>query len=587
LAEFDKALALNKYNRVSLLGRAAMRLDQNQLDSAEADIKLVLSQSPHNVQANYLKALLATKRNDPKAALATLQAEPGTILVIPPALFLQSALQLQQKDTAQAEQGLERYLSQMPGDDRARKLLAQSYLSHQDGDKAMLVLTPALDGDPHDPELQQLIIAAHNAQFATGDAAVAAAALNKGDRAAAHTALEKAVANRPDFIAGQLALGDLDVAAGKLDDARLRYDRVLANKPTEVGALLGEANLMLRRNDPRQAENWLQKAHDAHPKAEEPVVMLVDLAINRKDTARATTLAKELVAANPKSARAHQALGRALATAGDQQGARQAFEAALAIQPNDLNTRTDLIRYELALNQPDAALKTAEAIPADTGDRTVAEVLRGDTQLSTGHYAEAEATYRAAYEKAPSAPIADRLFEARTKGKIADPLQPLESWVKDHPQDLPGRNRLALRYMQTNNTAGAIQGYEAILKDNGSDLEALNNLAWLYQRANDARARTMAERAYKLAPDNPDVADTYGWVLIQTGDAKSGLAIVQKASAAQPDRATYRYLEAAGLVAEGKAADAKKLLEPILASGAQFDETEDAQALMRKIGGKK
>jgi Tfp pilus assembly protein PilF len=586
VVEYDKALAINKFNRVALLGRAAMRIDQGQLDTAEGDIKLVLSQSPHNVQAIYLKAFLATKRNDSKSALAILQAEPSTVLAIPTALFLQSALQLQQKDTAQAEQGLERYLSQVPGDNRARKLLAQSYLSHQDGDKAMLVLTPALDADPHDLPLQQLIVAARNAQYASGDAAIALEALRKGDRAGAHTALEKAVATRPDFVAGWVALGDLDLADGRLDDARLRYDRVLANQPTEIGALIGEARIMLQRKDTQQAESWLQKAHAAHPKSEEPVTILVELAINRKDGARATALARELLAVNPKSVRAHQMLGRALATAGDQKGAHDAFDAALALNPDDLDTRADLIRYDLALNQPDAALKTAEAIPASQAEQAVAEVLRGDTQLSAGRYDDAEATYRAAYDKSPSAPLADRLFEARSKGKLADPVGPLEGWVKDHPQDVAGRNRLALRYMQSDNNPAATRSYEIVLKDNPDNLEALNNLAYLYQRAHDPRARATAEQAYKLAPDNADVADTYGWVLIQTGDAKTGLPIAQKALAAQPDRATYRYHAAAGLVALGKPDDAKQLLAPLVNSGAQFDETADAQALFKKIGGR-
>src|SRR5262249_19509637 len=152
--------------------------------------------------ANYLKAFLAARRNDSKAALAVLQAEPGTLQMVPAALFLHSALQLEQKQNAQAEQGFERYLSQVPGDDRARKLLAQSYLQHEDGDKAMLVLTPALDNDPHDPDLAKLIVAAHQTQYAKGDALAAVQAAQKGDRAAARTALQKAVAARPDFIAG-------------------------------------------------------------------------------------------------------------------------------------------------------------------------------------------------------------------------------------------------------------------------------------------------------------------------------------------------------------------------------------------------
>ena len=585
--EYQKALTINPRNRVALLGRAAMRLDAGDLENGEADVKAVLAQAPHNVMANYLKALVAAKRKDVKAALAVLQAEPNAVTMIPAALFLQGALQLEQKQTAQGEQALERYLQQNPSDDRARKLLGQSYLQHEEADKAMLVLTPALDNDPHDQDLVKLIVATHQMQFGKGDAAAAVEAAQKGDRAAARAALRKAVAARPDFIAGQVALGDLELADGKIDDAKVPYDRVLANHPGEIGAMLGEAKVWLRRQDQRQALNWLQKAHEAHPKAEEPVLMLVDLALARKDTDKATAVAKELVAADPKSVRGRQALGHALAAAGDQPGAVAAFQEGLAMQPDDLGTRADLIRYQLATNQPEAALKSADAMPAGVGDKGLGEVLRGDAEFANGRFQEAEAAYRAAYEAQPSAPIADRLYAARSKAKMPDALTPLEGWVKDHPDDQPARGRLALRYLQSNDLKNAIQQYEALEAANPKDLEAVNNLAWLYQRSHDGRARATAERAYKLAPDNPDVIDTYGWVMIQTGDAKNGLAMVQKAVAAQPDRATYRYHEAVGLAAQGKSTDAKKLLEPLLSSGAAFDEDADARALLQKIGGKK
>jgi Tfp pilus assembly protein PilF len=585
--EYDKALSINGFNRVALLGRAAMRIDAGALDTGESDIKAVLGQSPHNVMATYLKALLAAKRQDAKTALAVLQGEPNTILMIPAALFLQSALLIEQNQTAQGEQGLERYLQQAPADDRARKLLAQSYLKHQDADKAMLILTPALDNDPHDQDLVKLIVATHQMQYAKGDAAAALEAAQKGDRAAARAALQKAIAARPDFIAGQVALGDLYLADGKMDDAKVPYDRVLANHPTEIGAMMGEAKVWLRRQDQRQATNWLQRAHEAHPKAEEPVLMLVDLALSAKDTAKATALAKDLVAADAKSVRGRQALGHALAAAGDQKGAVAAFQEGLAMQPEDLGMRADLIRYQLATNQPEEALKSADAMPADVADRGLAEVLRGDAEFATGHFDQAEAAYAAAYKASPSAPVADRLYAARSKAKMPDALAPLVSWVQEHPDDQPARSRLALRYLQSNDIPGATKAYEAILTGNPSDLEATNNLAWLYQRSHDNRARAMAERAYKLAPDNPDVIDTYGWVLIQTGDAKNGLPMVQKATAAQPGRATYRYHEAVGLAAQGKSADAKKLLEPLLSSGAAFDEDADARALLQKIGGKK
>ncbi len=43
-----------------------------------------------------------------------------------------------------------------------------------------------------------------------------------------------------------------------------------------------------------------------------------------------------------------------------------------------------------------------------------------------------------------------------------------------------------------------------------------------------------AERAYKLEPDNAAVADTLGWMLVEQGNTKRGVELLQKAVAAAP-----------------------------------------------------
>jgi len=46
---------------------------------------------------------------------------------------------------------------------------------------------------------------------------------------------------------------------------------------------------------------------------------------------------------------------------------------------------------------------------------------------------------------------------------------------------------------------------------------ALNGLAWLYHENGKPGALVMARKASKLAPDNPAIQDTYGWILVQSG----------------------------------------------------------------------
>jgi predicted Zn-dependent protease len=66
------------------------------------------------------------------------------------------------------------------------------------------------------------------------------------------------------------------------------------------------------------------------------------------------------------------------------------------------------------------------------------------------------------------------------------------------------------------------------------DPALLNNLALAYAGLQDRRALEFAEEAYKLNTANPAVADTLGWLLVQQGDPKRGLALLKTAASAAP-----------------------------------------------------
>ena len=61
-----------------------------------------------------------------------------------------------------------------------------------------------------------------------------------------------------------------------------------------------------------------------------------------------------------------------------------------------------------------------------------------------------------------------------------------------------------------------------------------------------ARAAATAAKAYALAPDNAAIADTYGWILVQTGERQRGIRLLEQAASAAPDNADIRaHLESA------------------------------------------
>jgi Flp pilus assembly protein TadD len=62
----------------------------------------------------------------------------------------------------------------------------------------------------------------------------------------------------------------------------------------------------------------------------------------------------------------------------------------------------------------------------------------------------------------------------------------------------------------------------------------LNNLAWILRDEPNEEAVALANRAANLAPGNPAVLDTYGWVLFRAGYVDDAREVLEEALALDP-----------------------------------------------------
>jgi len=95
----------------------------------------------------------------------------------------------------------------------------------------------------------------------------------------------------------------------------------------------------------------------------------------------------------------------------------------------------------------------------------------------------------------------------------------------------------------------------------------------------------MAERAYRLAGDNPGVLDTFGWILIHQDDVDRGTELLKRASKQLPGVAEVSYHYAVALQLSGEHQQARDILETLLADGKLFDGREHARQLLKEIQG--
>ena len=139
---------------------------------------------------------------------------------------------------------------------------------------------------------------------------------------------------------------------------------------------------------------------------------------------------------------------------------------------------------------------------------------------------------------------------------------------------------------QTSRAAGTRRRssqYEWLQEKQPDNVVVLNNLAWAYHQVKDPRALETAERAYKLKPDSASLSDTLGWILVEQGNTRRGLELLQKAVKAAPKVPEIRYHLAQAWLKAGDKSKARSELEALLSTDAKFPQRAEAEKLLDQL----
>jgi TPR repeat len=114
----------------------------------------------------------------------------------------------------------------------------------------------------------------------------------------------------------------------------------------------------------------------------------------------------------------------------------------------------------------------------------------------------------------------------------------------------------------------------------------LNNLADSLNRMDKfEQALPFAKKAYKLAPTQPAVLDTYGVILLADGDNKRAAKILTAARRRAPNSPEISFNAARALERVGNIDAARSILEEILPKNNSFRSRKAAEKLLKKLGG--
>lgn len=228
-------------------------------------------------------------------------------------------------------------------------------------------------------------------------------------------------------------------------------------------------------------------------------------------------------------------------------------------------------------------LAQAQDLQRKNSGAPAAHVLVGDALMSLNRPNEAASAYQKAANIKFSEPVALRFIDAlRKAGRDSDALRVLDRFLSQNPRSVPGLLLAADHFMTTGAWDRAITILEGLRVRLGNrDAVLLGNLGWAYFNKRDyAHAIRFSGASYSIAPLNPAVANSYGWILFTSGkDKAGGIKLLTKAAAIAPQHPGLAWQLAQALVATGKKDAAKPYLK-IAAAERGFADHKAAAAML-------
>ncbi|MBV8847832.1 MAG: tetratricopeptide repeat protein, partial [Bryobacterales bacterium] len=259
----------------------------------------------------------------------------------------------------------------------------------------------------------------------------------------------------------------------------------------------------------------------------------------------------------------------------DYAGARAPIDELLKAQPDNINAWSLLVQTYAAEKQlPKAVARLREGVQENPKSARL-QFLLAQTLLASGNRKEARPALAAAAAADPNMPGV-RIAQVRLEiadGKPDSAQQMLNDMIAKDPKDALARMMLAEVEAKAGNQAGANAQYRAIVDTDPNNIPALNNLAWSFANDNPDEGLKYAQQAAKLAPENPSVQDTLGWLYYRKGVYDSAVSHLKAAVAAEgtPQR---KYHLGLALTKAGDQDAGRKMVRAALDSDPNLAKTE-------------
>jgi tetratricopeptide (TPR) repeat protein len=483
-AELRRAIELDPKNGSAMLGLAAIQIAGKRMEEAEQTYRQLSSLPRPDYKPLHALFLLAAGKRD--AALAE----------------------------------LEKLAKEAPGDRGAGNRLFAAYRAMGKNQAAQSLVTEALKKNSKDVDALF-----HRAGLSA----------ETGNLASAEQDLKEVLHFTSDSAEAHFALARIYKARGLAMNMRQELHEALRIDPALLQARVALARTLTLANEPKSALDVV----DAAPAGQKETLIL---AVERNWALLSLGETKELKAALDRELGVRHLPELLIQDAilrcqlGEFSAARLDAEEVIHNNPQDVRAVRLLTESYVLQKQPAKAEERLKAIVAASPHSAPLADFLGEWYLGSNNTAAARTAFESALAANPkflSSALALADLDYREKHPEAARRQLLRALAVD-PKNVRALVMLGTIAGEAGDRQEAIDRYRAVLAIDDSNLPALNNLAYALALSSPDDALKYAQHAAELAPDNPTVEDTLGWVFYRKAIYGSAVRYLEAAVAKDP-----------------------------------------------------
>ena len=600
IAELKRALEHDPKNIQTYLDLAQVYFTMNDRPSAEAVLNRAVSVDPRSLKALLALADFYDLTGQPERADTrynqALEAEPDNDVV-----YLKLAAHYQRHaKPADAEAILQKLVARKPQTDTPYIHLGDYFTSIGQPDKALANYRRATKITPASTTARDKLIAHY---------------LDTGKIAEAETAVSAIREKNNRDLMGRFFEARLKLARSQSDEAITLLQAALKDNPQFAGAhyFLGVA--YMQKQQLSQAKAAIADALKFNPQLGEARTTLAQIHLHEGSIDLALEQAQAAIQINPRNVQAAIVAGTANLRKGDLTKSRKVFEAIAQAAPKEpigpynlglvaraeKNTTKALAYFEEALTKRATAIepilqivaiKSVQGKTQEARERVIKQLetvpnspllhnLVGQLWLNAKDPAQAEQSFKTAIEidgsaLAPYLNLAQLYYQT---GKVDQSIIEYETILTKTPNAPAALMMLGIIHEGRKEYDKAKERYDQILKLNPRFAPAANNLAWLIaeQGGNLDVALSHAQTAREQRPEDPNIADTLGWIYYKKNASLLAVSLLKEAADKLPSEPLVHYHLGMAQAKNGEVAAAKDALQTALKLNQHFTGAEDAK----------